>query len=269
MNIFIRKVLRRPYRLVRFLWRINIVATLWINFKMLPFQKAIKFPIHCFGKIKFHDLSGKIIIDSRVKTGMIKIGFRWLDLWPTSYLPTQVLFQGYVFFRGSCTISGGVYISSFKKESILDIGNDVTVGGGSMIKAMENISIGKKTRITGNCTVFDSNMHYVKDIERGIIGRNTGSIKIENNCWINAGSVLTKGAVIPAYSIVARNSFIGKDMSEFGKSCMFAGSPAKMIKKGVQRIFNYSVENDLNSYFRDNPKSKAFIDTIGLTEDLD
>lgn len=267
MNHFIKSLLRKPYHVAKYLWRLNILATFWMNFKMLSLRQAIKFPIHCFGKIKFHNLSGHLIIDAPIKNGMIQIGYRWFDLWPTSYLPTQILFRGETIFQGECIISGGVYISSFTPTSVLKIGSNVTIGGGSLIKAIEKISIGSKTRITGNCTVLDSNMHYVKDIENGVFSRLTHPIKIANNCWINAGSVITKGAVLPPYSIVARNSFIGKDMSQYGECCMFAGSPAKLIKKGIQRIFNYLLEGKLTEYFNDNPNVNTYQDSPGLTED--
>lgn len=268
MNRILRLVLRKCYHFVILLWRINLFATIWINFRLLPFRIAIKLPLHCFGKIKFHSLSGKILIEAPIKFGMIKLGYRWWDLWPTAYLPTQILIRGNTVFRGSCTISGGVYLASFRKSSILDIGNEVTIGAGSLIKATEYIFLGERARITGNCTVLDSNMHYIKDIESGIIARPYGSIKIENNCWINPGCVITKGAVLPPYSIVARNSFIGKDMTKFGSCCMFAGSPAKVIKEHVQRIISNSIEQKLSKYFMTHPNSMIYQDHPGLLEDL-
>ena len=63
------------------------------------------------------------------------------------------------------------------------------------------------TQITMNCTVMDTNLHYVKNIDTGVVHRSDGEIHIGEYCWINAGTVVTKGTVLPAHTIVARNKF--------------------------------------------------------------
>ena len=59
-------------------------------------------------------------------------------------------------------------------------------------------------------------MHFVKNIDTGVVANYKGPIKIGKSCWINAGSIVTKGAVVPDYSISSRNAFLSKDYSEYG-----------------------------------------------------
>lgn len=260
-----KKFLSRIHSLIVTIWRINLFATIIFNLRTLPFSQALHFPVFCFGPIKFHSLSGSVIIpNNKLRMGMVKIGYRWCDLWPMSYLPTQILINGQLIFRGPSMVSGGVYIGSFRHDTILEIGSSTLIGGGSMVKAVKKIVIGDHTRITGNVTVFDSNMHFVKNIINGHIGSRDGEIIIGKNCWINSGSIVSKGSVLPSYSILARNTFISKDYSEEGENLFIAGSPGKVIKKGVQRIFNINKEREISEFFKLNPDKEIFASYIGI-----
>lgn len=234
------------------LLRLNIVKTLYFNFHMLPFSKAIKLPFYLYGKIYLGDLSGRIILPNKISRGMIRIGYKWFDLWPVSFLPTQIQIMGCLEFRGAAVISGGANVNIQSKEGVLTIGKDVLIGGGTVCKCLEQIEIGDWTGITGNCTIMDSNMHFVKNIDTGVVANYKGPIIIGEKCWINAGTIVTKGAVVPDYSISARNAFLSKDYSEFGTNLFLVGSPAKPTSSKVQRIFSVEKQNEFKLFFKTN-----------------
>lgn len=255
--------LRRLLSTVRNIYRMNIFATILLNFRFLPFRQAALFPIIVYGKFKAHSLTGKIAISAPVKHSMIKIGYRWFDLFPIAYLPTQLWLSGNLEFAGSCIISGGCGIFVQKKTASIKFGNRCSLGAGSLIKSLDSITVGDYTCITGNCTIMDSNMHYVKNIETGLIGKPSGPIIIGGYCWINSGSIMTKGAIIPDYCIVARGSFINKSFLENGNNLFIVGSPAKIKGPKVQRIFNEDKEKELRKYFLETT-SLSYDDKIGL-----
>lgn len=260
-------ILRLLLRIVKTIYRVNWIATPYVNLRLLPFSQAIKFPLVCYGKIKIHSLKGKVIINSTVKTGMIQIGYRWIDLWPVSYLPTQLNILGKVYFGGSAIISGGASINVQSRKAVVEMGKSIVIGGGSLIKSLKHISIGDRTRVTGFCTVMDCNMHFVKDITTGKIRNNDGDIHIGANCWINFGSVVTKGAYIPDYSITSRGAFIGKNFKEEGPNLFIAGSPGKVINNNVQRIFDYTREDELRNYFLTHPDESFYRDIPGVKDE--
>jgi acetyltransferase-like isoleucine patch superfamily enzyme len=235
--------------LPKLLLRLNIVKTIYFNFHMLPFNKAIKFPFYLFGKVYLGNLSGKIILPDEVKRGMIKIGYKWIDLWPVSFLPTQIHVSGTLEFKGEAIVSGGANINVQSNDAIMVIGNDVLIGGGSVCKCLESIKIGDYTIITGNCNIMDCNMHFVKNIDTGVVTNYKGPIIIGNSCWINSGSIVTKGAVIPDYSISARNAFLSKDYREFGTNLFLVGSPAKPTSSKVQSFFSLEKQNECKQFF--------------------
>ena len=244
-----KKILRKVYHFLILLKRLNITKTLYFNFKVLPFRKAVKLPFFLYGKIYIGDLSGAIEIPDEFQTGMIRIGYKWFDLWPVSFLPTQIQVAGRLKFLGAAVISGGANINVQSKKGLLTIGKDVLIGGGSVCKCLEKIEIGNWTRVTGNCNIMDCNMHFVKNIDTGVVANYKAPIIIGENCWINYGTVISKGAVVPDYSISARNSYLSKDYSEYGTNLFLVGSPAKPTSSKVQRIFTIEKQQELAEYF--------------------
>ena len=227
----------------------NIIKTIYINFKSLPFKKAIKLPFFLYGKVYIGDMAGRIQLPNHVTTGMVKIGYRWIDLWPQSFLPTQIQVKGTLICDGSAIISGGANINVQSEDGVLKIGEGVIIGGGTVCKCLKSIVIGNFTRITGNCNIMDCNMHFVKNIDTGVVANYKAPISIGENCWINAGSIVAKGAVIPDYSISSRNAYLSKDYSEYGSNLFLVGSPAKPTTSKVQRIFTVEKQQEYREFF--------------------
>lgn len=261
-----KSTIRNIRRILLTIIRLNVVKTLYVNFRCLPFRQAIHLPIHLFGRVAIHTLRGKISIDTKnVSTGMIRIGYRWFDLFPSSYIPTQLWVSGDLCFHGKCIISGGVGIFVQSKTATMSVGENVCIGGGSLVKAMNEVIIGDYTRITGNCVVMDSNMHYVKNIETGVVKKPWGSILIGRYCWINSGSIVTKGTVLPDYCVTARNTFLNKDYSDNGNNLFLVSSPAKVTSARVQRVFSRDKELTLHRYFMvENPEAEEYMLPQGI-----
>lgn len=247
-----KKILRKIYHLIILLLKLNLTKTLYFNFKVLPFQQAIKLPFFLYGKVCIGQLSGIVELPDKVSKGMIKIGYRWHDLWPLSFLPTQIQICGRLIFNGKCIISGGANVNVQSAEGILTLGDCTMIGGGSVVKCLDNIFIGNNTGLTGNCVVMDCNMHFIKNIDNGTIANYKAPIIIGENCWINYGTIISKGAVIPKYCITSRNALVSKDFSEYGSNLFLVGTPAKPTQSHVQRIFTIEKQREYAAFFKIN-----------------
>lgn len=264
MKFLIKKILIGVYYKLRLLIRLNVIKTVYINFKTQSFNNAIKFPIFVYGRLKILSLKGNIIIETPVKTGMLKIGYKYIDLFPTSLLPTQLNLAGKLIVRGNLIIGGGVHFSIDRKDAVIEFGANCTIGGGSLMKSTNHIVCGNNVQITGECVIMDCEMHYVKNIESGIIKKNFGKIEIRNNCWINQRAVIAKNTIIPEFSIVTRNSYLNKDYTKYGTNLLLSGSPAIPREQKVQRIFSTIRECELGVFFRDNMDNNFFSDEKGF-----
>lgn len=255
----IRRLLRKIKRLISFILKVNWCKTIHINLLAFKLKVAIQLPIICYGKIKIFSIKGKINICGEIKHGQIQIG-KDIDNMPISALPVRLRINGILNFNGPCIISGGANIS-IEKDGCIRIGSFTRICSGVYLKAVDSIQIGDFTWITAESIVMDSDIHFVKNINTGIIKKNTAPIIIGKYCWIVMRSIISKGTVLPDYTILARNSYANKDYSHYGKIGLFlAGSPAREIISPIQYIPYLAKEQLINEYFKHNPQSNQYID---------
>lgn len=85
------------------------LKTLYINFKMLPFNQAIKFPILVYGNVIFRSMKGRIILTSdKIRPGMIGIGSS--SWYPGYKSPVILTLDGTMIIEEYCPIGMGAYI---------------------------------------------------------------------------------------------------------------------------------------------------------------
>jgi acetyltransferase-like isoleucine patch superfamily enzyme len=261
----IRQYLGRIKRLCKFIFKVNWQVSIYLNFKNFPLNIAFKLPIICYGKVKIFSLDGKIIINDRIRTGIIQIG-KDIDNMATSSLPVRLRLENNIILNGPCIISGGSTITVGKDGCII-LGKFTRICSGVFLKAVKKIIIGDFSWITAECIVMDTDVHYTKNIVTGEIRNNTKEIIIGNYCWIVMRSVISKGAVLPDYTIVARNSFVNKDFSNSEYTSIFlAGSPARIVANSMQYLPFMKKEGEINSYFKSNPDAESMFVTNGFED---
>jgi len=96
------------------------------------------------------------------------------------------------------------------------------------IVSMEKIIIEKNCIFGPGVLIYDHN-HEFKDKSKLIIeqGFCTGKILIEQDVWVGANAVITKGVKIGKHSVIGANSVVTKDVPPY---TVVAGNPAKIIK---------------------------------------
>lgn len=265
MKYLIKKILRKPYRFFKILFKVRWLKTIRLNLALLPFDQAIRFPIVVTGKLIIDSLKGEAIIDAPIKFGMILFGKDY-DNMPISYCAGRVLIAGKVIFKGYCAISQGANLCVWEKGE-LELGHCTRVLSGTLLKSTHSIKIGDYSRLTSGCFVMDSNIHLIRDVKTGQIAPNFAPIVIGSHCWLTMNTSITAGAVIPDYCITARGSLINKDFSNIcGPGTLLGGTPAKVLKTGVRRLFDYGIEHKVTKFFKDNPDAKYYQDIPGFDE---
>jgi acetyltransferase-like isoleucine patch superfamily enzyme len=127
--------------------------------------------------------------------------------------------------------------SLFSYETI-EIGNDVFIGpranfgGINGIKIGNNVMFGPDVSLLGgdhNTTqvgYFMSEVHWK-------LPENDALITIEDDVWVGAGVIITKGVTIGTGTIIAAGAVVTKDIPSYS---IVAGVPAKVIKKRFDDI---------------------------------
>lgn len=106
------------------------------------------------------------------------------------------------------------------------IGAESRIGLGNTI--IGPVHIGNQVNIAQNVTVSGLNHNYA-DPGQSIIsqGVSTSAIRIEDDVWIGANSVIVAGVTIGRHAIIAAGSVVTRPVPAFS---IAAGNPARVIK---------------------------------------
>lgn len=229
----------------------NPFATVWLNFRSLPFSQALRLPISVYGHPRFYNLSGKMLIKSKISFGMIAFNQSRPGSPSVQSMQSELLNQGTIIFRGSGVIGTGNKIR-VTPNATLDIGAFFKITDMVNIGCYTNITIGEHSWITHRCQVLDANYHYVANFTKRIVPQWKHPISIGKDCWICNSTTVTGGAVIPDTTIVASNSLVNKDFSSIEANSIIGGIPAKFIAVGFRRVNNKIYERNINRYYKEN-----------------
>jgi len=116
-----------------------------------------------------------------------------------------------------------------EKGEGLRIGNNSNIGPYSYIGCSGYIEIGDNVMISPRVSIYAENHNYSKTTipikQQGITRQN---VKIDDDCWIAAHSVILAGVTIGRGSVVAAGSVVTKDVPPYS---VVAGVPAKIISQ--------------------------------------
>jgi acetyltransferase-like isoleucine patch superfamily enzyme len=130
-------------------------------------------------------------------------------------------------------IDDDCFISNFSIISVRDgqikIGKNTIIGSYCRIATFQKIEIGKNVLIAANNYIGGGNYKFERtDIPIIEQGRDLkGGVKIEDNSWIGAGSVILDGVNIGRDSIIAAGSVVTENVPEY---TIYGGIPAKLIR---------------------------------------
>ena len=243
----------------------NVFKTIYVNFTFLPFKQAIRFPVLIYGKVKVYAHSGKIIIEDRIRPGMIHLGMN-TDKFSASKGSALINITGKLIFKGPALFSSDYTLHIVGECSI---GEYSFMGNGVKIYCVKKIFMGRCCRITVECQVFDTNFHYMRNIKTGRVDRRDESVVIGDYCWVGNRTTIAKGTRLPDFSLVSGYSLVNKNFTESNvKYPFFAGIPAKIVSSGRVRIFDRSEEEKIDQFFDNNPGESFYMGDPGeINED--
>ena len=196
---------------------------------------------------------GNIVFSGPFGGGIFRIG-----LYPSRVIGYNTPEVTRVAINGEMIVGGRLFVGN---GSVLEIepsgkmttGHDVLFQSRNKIYVEERFEVGDHVNVSWETQFFDTDFHYVENMESHTVRKRCKPIRIGSHVWIGNRCTIQKGSVIPDDSTIASNSLVNKDLSDNPRYSIYAGMPAKKVKTGYERVFNYSQEVYLDKQF-ENPE---------------
>ena len=245
-------------RIIRTFFRIGWLKSLYINFRLLPFSQAIKMPIIVSKVTTLESLTGRVHFQVKPSFGIMKFGFNHSDLFSWRARHTIVKIDGKVHVGDFAQFGVGCSLI-VDKDSILSLGNNFSIGAFSKIICRKRMSIGENFRGAWEVQIFDTNFHYIKNIEDGKVVRREHEVVLGANNWMGNRVSVMPGTKTNDFFIAASNSLCNKDYtSSIPKYSLVAGSPAKLLKTNVVRVVDRE-EKEITSIFNESVDNVLYV----------
>lgn len=135
-----------------------------------------------------------------------------------------------IYFGSNVTINRNVII-----WALLVTKNNIQINPGTCIYG--NVEIGENVMIAPNVMIAGGNHGIIlNDVPMIFQNSNSKGIKICNDVWIGANSVILDGVTINTGSIIAAGSVVTKDVDSFS---IVTGNPAKFLKLRSGKVYKF------------------------------
>lgn len=230
--------------------RLNVLKTLWFNFRTLPLRQAVRLPVWIYGRVSFVSLRGKVEIRSpHISPAMIHLGFPE-DMYFNPKYGGVIYNDGKLVFEGKLIAACGYNFRTYPDGSI-HFGKEIKMGDRvNFISRAAGIRIGDYTRIAFETVVMDSGFHFIRQLDSPLVHSVDAQVALGRYNWVSNRSVVGKGTRTPDNLIVASGSLLNKDYTpSVPEYSLIGGTPAKLIKTGITRVWNGQTETALRELF--------------------
>lgn len=216
--------------MIRQLFHIGFIKTLWFNFRYLPLKEAIYLPVILARDVQVRSCRrGFCSFIDGTKIGILRFGFgdrdHNYDRRSSLYIQGRIELIGkgiHAFGPGTCLRIG--------KNGVLRVGSNFTCSVNNRIYCSKEISIGDDNMWSFDNVVMDTDSHLIYETD-GQVSNPNRELVFGNHVWVGCRNIILKGSNIPSGCIVASGSVITK---RYDEEYSIITSNGKVIKKGVK-----------------------------------
>ncbi|OZI09234.1 transferase [Siphonobacter sp. BAB-5385] len=215
-------------RILRILSQLNL-NTIRFNFRYLPFNQAIRFPVFVAKQVYLSNLQGEIKIEGHLWPGKVKIGYGEIGIFDKHKSRSIWQVAGKVIFKGACNLGHGSKISVGDHGEVI-FGEDFSITAESSLVCYKKIAFGSGCVLSWNILMMDTDLHSIRNAQGELINA-PKEIIVGDHVWIGCRCTILKGATIGSNSVVAAGTTINKTL--LNENVILGGNPARVLKEEV------------------------------------
>ena len=223
--------MKKYVKLIKYLFTENY-KTIWFNFKYLPFDQAICFPIILSKNVYLKKMEGQIEFECPLRYNLINIGFGEIGIFDEKNLRSIWQVSGKVIFKGKALLGHGVKVSVEKNGSLI-FGKNFKLTAQTAFVCHDKIEFGKNCLLSWEILIMDTDSHSIID-SIGNMSEKTRPIYIGDHVWIGCRATILKGTTIASNSVVGASSLLNTNYDN--ENSLYAGSPAKLLQENIKWI---------------------------------
>ena len=216
------------------IFKINLLKTIYFNFKVFNFKTAIKLPVVLGWHFKIKQIhKGTVVLNHQPKLGLIKLGCGdgVFGVEPNKHSYWIVKKDSKIIFNGPIGFSKGVSIRC-GDQGVIEFGQGIHFAQNFFIACNTNIKIGDDVIGGWNIHIQDADGHQIYDVKSGENNVERKPITIENHVWIAYNAHILKGSYISRDSVIACNAVVTRQFKD-KPNIVIGGCPASILKEGI------------------------------------
>jgi len=208
---------------------LGLPGSLYVNLRCLPFRQAVHLPILVSHHTRLKHLSGKVVVNGKLKMGLVKIGLHTSQMSDFRSDRTVIDFRGSVVFNGKCKIGAGARIMVADSGQLVFHDNFCNSSHLSII-CYQHIEFGQNNTFSWNTLVMDSDQHSLLN-DAGECINPDSPVRFGDNVWCGCNAIVLKGTEITHDVVMAAGSVVHGTHDT--PNVILAGNPAKRVKENV------------------------------------
>lgn len=172
---------------------------------------------------------------------MIQLGQHMVSIYPNNGIVWDQ-HGGEVIFHGVCQIGGDSAVS-FGKNTVVEFGDLFCASASWKCVSYRGIVFGDRTRFGWNTMIMDTNFHSLYDMKAKKFACASGKIVIGHDNWFSTDCRVLHSTVTPEHCVFAMGSIV-TPKSQMDSYCLMGGSPVRILKRDVMRIFGKNADDE-------------------------
>lgn len=210
---------------------LSLPKSLYVSFRLFPFNEAIKCPCLVRYNTKLISLDGTIKVKwGGVKPFMFYVGFGQVGIFDKTYERTVLQINGVVELDGKVYLGQGCRLS-VANNAVVHFGKSFVNTATMTLVCSNSVFFGEDCTVAWNTLIMDTDWHQTIDVVNNKVKPCSKPIHVGCRTWIGTRAIVLKGAHIPDGCIIGAGAIITQKFDK--ENACIVGNPARIVKENI------------------------------------